>query len=481
MLGLLSACAVGPDFARPEPPAVTHYTHGVDPAATVPADNVVQHFSAGAEVEAEWWRQFKSPKLDAVIHESLERNQGLEAAQASLHAAQDNLRSGYGVFFPQIGADYGATREKFSPSKFGSPASASLFNLYSLSGTVSYALDIWGGERREVEALGAQKDVEIANERATYLALVSNIANTVIARAAYRAEVDATKALIEEMKQQVALAKTQFRAGTVSYSNVLALETQLETYEASLPGLEQKIVQADDLLASLAGYAPAEWSAPAVTLSEISLPRDLPVSLPSALVGQRPDILAAEATAHGASAQIGVATAAMLPNITLSGSYGGNSNAMNNLLTANGTVWSFGADVAQPIFEGGTLWFKRKAAIDTYKQSAALYRQTVLNAFEQVADTLRALDHDAEALDAQEHALNTAKEALHLAQSNYEAGTANYLDVIVADTQYHQAQINELAAVAARYQDTVALFVALGGSWNTPDATDSEVALTKPQ
>jgi NodT family efflux transporter outer membrane factor (OMF) lipoprotein len=477
---LLAGCAVGPDFVRPAAPVLTHYTNGKDPSVTAAAQGEAQRFAAGAKVDAEWWHLFGSSKLDSIIDEALKENPTLDAARESLRAAQDNLRSGYGVFFPQIGADFDTTRQKYSPVKLGQIGAGSIFNLFSLSGTVSYTLDIFGGERRAVEALGAQTDIQDATERAAYLTLASNIANTVIAKAAYRAEENATNELIGLEKQQVALGKVQYRAGTVAYSNVLSIETQLETYEASLPGLEQKISQADDLLATLAGHAPAEWTPPTIDLADLALPTDLPVSLPSELVRQRPDILVAEATAHSASAGIGVATAAMLPNITLSGGYGANANTMSNLFAAGGNVWSLGADLAQPIFEGGTLWFRRKAAVDSYRQSVALYRQTVLNAFEQVADTLRALDHDAETLAADERALATARDALHLVQANYQAGTANYLDVITADAQYDQARINELEAVATRYQDTVVLYVALGGGWWNAKPNANQLATSAP-
>lgn len=462
---LLAGCAVGPDFKEPDAPSVTRYTHEAGPSATPPANGTAQHFAPGADVNSDWWRLFKSDGLDTIIRESLKGNPTLEAAQESLLAAQDNLRSGYGVFFPQVGADYSASRQKFSPLKIGSNATGSLFNLFSLTGTISYTLDIFGGERRAVEQLGAEADVQAANERATFITLESNIADAVIAKAAYRAEVQATKELIALEKEQVRLGKVQFRAGTIAYSSVLSIQTQLESYEATLPGLEQKIAQVDDLLATLVGHMPAEWAPPTVELTDLTLPTDLPVSLPSALVRQRPDILAAKATAHSASAGIGIATAAMLPNVTLSGDYTANSTAMKMLFASSGSAWSLGAGVAQPIFEGGTLWYKREAAIDTYHQSMALYRQTVLTAFGQVADTLHTLDHDAQTLAADEQALATATDALHLIQSNYKAGTANYLDVIAVDAQYHQAKINELQAVAARYQDTVALFAALGGGW----------------
>lgn len=465
LFGCLSACEVGPDFARPLAPAIDHYTRGSDPAGTVSAAGTVQHISSRIKIEADWYRLFKSQALDSMIAEALERNPGYEAAQASLREAQDNLRSGYGVFYPQIGGNFSAARDKVSPLDFGQNAAGSVFNLFSLSGTVTYVLDVFGGERRAVEVLGAEADVQSATERATWLALVSNLVDGVIARAAYRAELDATRELVVLETQQLKLAQVQFRAGTVAYSSVLSIQTQLETYEASLPGLEQKIVQADDLLATLAGHPPAEWKAPSIDLSALALPADLPVSLPADLIRQRPDILAAEATAHAASANIGVATAALLPNVTLSAGTGANSTALSSLFASNGQAWNIGADVAQPIFEGGTLWFKRKAAIDDYNKATALYRQTVLSAFQQTADTLNALDHDAQALAAEEQTLATAKEALTITQANYRSGVANYLDVINADAQYHQAQIGDIDAMAVRYQDTVALFAALGGGW----------------
>jgi NodT family efflux transporter outer membrane factor (OMF) lipoprotein len=465
LTALLCGCAVGPNFVRPQPPAVTHYGYGQDPTVTPSAQGRAQRFTPGAKVEADWWHLFNSGKLDTVISQALSRNPGLQAAQASLRQSEDSLRSGYGIFYPQLEADAGATRQRFAPVSLGEKTPPNLFNLFTLSASVHYALDVFGGERRMIEGLGAEVDLQRATERATYLTLVSNIVNTVIAKAAYQAEIDATQELIELVAEQVKLAEVQAQAGTVPYSNVLSLKSQLASYQATIPQLEQKLSQSDDLLATLAGYAPAEWQSPAITLSDLTLPGELPVSLPSDLVRQRPDILVAEATAHNASANIGVATAALLPSVTLSGDYSANGLSTGNVFGAGGRAWSFGAGLEQPLFEGGTLWYKRRAAVDSYQQAAALYRQTVLGAFAQVADSLRALDHDAAALAAQDEALRTAAEALHLVQVNYRAGLATYLDVLNANAQYHQAMINELQAVALRYQDTVALYVALGGGW----------------
>jgi len=468
VLGALAGCAAGPNFHRPAAPPVTHYSNESDPQATVAAHGTAQRFDTGAAVAAGWWQLFRSPQLDAMIREGISNNPGLAAARASLRASQNELRGGYGIFFPSADAQAAAARERFSPSLFGQGANSRVFNLFTLSASVNYALDVFGGQRRLVEGLRAQSDVAMADERAAYIALAANIVNTAIAKAAYRGEIEATGQLIALQKEQVGIAQVQADAGTVPYSNVLSLESQLASYQATIPQLEQKLSQSDDLLAALVGHTPAEWQAPTLRLDDLTLPGALPVGLPSNLVRQRPDILAAEATAHAASAGIGVATAAMLPSITLSGGLETESNSTANLFSAGSRAWSVGGNAAAPLFEGGTLWFKRKAAIDQYDQAMALYRQTVLGAFEQVADTLRALDHDAAVLLAQDEALSTAEQALHLINANYQAGIATYLDVLNADGRYRQAKIAELQAIAVRYQDTVALFTALGGGWWNP-------------
>ncbi|HME40314.1 MAG TPA: efflux transporter outer membrane subunit [Steroidobacteraceae bacterium] len=464
-LYLLAGCAVGPNFHRPDAPPVTTYTHRADPTETAAADGTAQRFQTGGALSPDWWRLFQSSKLDAVIAEAIANNPGLDAAQASLRASQDTLRSGYGIFYPAVDANAGAARERYSSANIGGKSPGGVFNLFTLSTSVSYALDIFGGQRRLVEGLHAEVDLARANEQAAYLSLTSNIVNTVIARAAYRAEVNATKELIDLQKEQVRLAEIQAQAGTVAYSAVLSLRSQLASTQATIPQLQQRSAQSAHLLAALTGHVPAQWQTPDVSLKDLTLPVDVPVSLPSALVGQRPDILAAEAVAHAASANIGVATAALLPSFTLGGSIGAATNSTGMLFPANGKTWSIGADATAPLFEGGTLWFKRKAALNNYSQAMALYRQTVLGAFEQVADCLRALDHDAQTLQAEAEALAAAGQALRLIQANYRAGLATYLDVLIADTQYHQTAILDLEAIAVRYQDTVALFAALGGGW----------------
>ncbi len=477
---VLAGCAVGPTFHRPAPPADTHYSSGADPVATAAAAGVVQEFTPGARLAPDWWRLFHSEQLDAIIAEGVAKNPGLDAAQASLRSSRDQLRSGYGIFFPSVDAGAAAERERFSTANFGEQTPGAIFNLFTVSASVNYALDVFGGNRRMLEALHAQADVAKATEQATYLTLTANIVDTVIARAGYRAEVDATRRLVALQTQQVKLAQIQADAGTVAYATVLSLRSQLAATEAAIPQLEQKAAQSDDLLAALCGHTPAEWSAPDLGLADLVLPSELPVSLPSELVRQRPDILAAEATAHGASAEVGVATAAMLPSFTLTGTAAASSNSSSNLFPPNGRAWSLGADAAIPVFSGGTQWYKRKAAVETYHQAMALYRQTVLGAFEQVADSLRALDHDAATLSADDEALADAEQALKLIEANYEAGLVSYLDVLSADGQYQQAQLNDIEAIAVRYQDTVALFAALGGGWWNRDAATRGAQATAP-
>jgi NodT family efflux transporter outer membrane factor (OMF) lipoprotein len=458
-------CAVGPDFVRPEPPPIERYTQGIEPTTTIPVEGKAQRFEKGAAVVADWWRLFNSSKLDDMIKEAVANNQTLQAAQARLRQSQDNLRAGYGVFYPQLDAGFDAARLKSSQVRFGGNTASSIFNLYTLTGAVNYALDVFGGNRRAVEDLQAQVDFQRYTVLATHLALSGNIVNTVIAVAAYRAQIEATEQIITAEKEQIRITEAQVEAGTVPYVNVLSIKSQMAATEATIPQLQQKLSQAEHLLATLTGRTPAEWTSPRFDLADLTLPGDLPITLPSELVRQRPDILAAEAQLHSAGAEIGVATAALFPSFTLNGTYGVNNTSMSDLFTSAGSFWSLGANVAAPLFHGGALLSKRQAAIEGYQQSLANYHQTVLSALAQVADTLRALEHDAETLHAQSQALDTAEEALRLIQANYQAGIANYLQVLIANGQYHQAKIGYLQALAQRFQDTVALFVALGGGW----------------
>ncbi len=464
-----AGCAVGPDFERPKLPAVTQYTHEQAPDQTAAADGQAQHFEMGSKIAEDWWRLFNSPELDAVVRKAIDENRSLQSALAHLLQSRENLRAGYGVFFPQINAGFNATREKFSPAQFGFPLSSSIFNLYTLSGTVSYTLDVFGGERRTVENLGAQVDYQMQTSRAACLTLVGNVVNTYIAGAAYQAQIEATEQIIGFQKAQLQTTENQVRAGTVPYSNVLAIRAQLAATEATLPPLKKSLSQTQHLLTALVGQTPEQWAPPPLDLAAITLPVEVPVTLPSELTRLRPDILAAEAQLHSASANIGVATAAMFPSLTLSGNMGSNNSEITKLLTPGTGFWSFGSDLAAPIFHGGTLWFQRRAAIQAYQASLSDYQQAVVAGFQQVADALRALEFDARTLEAQSESLATADRTLRLVEANYRAGLANYLQVLSADSQYQQARLGYVQAQALRLQDTTALFVSLGGGWWEPE------------
>jgi len=463
---LLSGCTLGPDFVRPKPPAVERYTHDTEPSATIEVGGIVQNFEKGGKIAHDWWQLFKSASLNNVVNNAISKNFSLQAAQANLRQSEATLQAGHGIFYPQVDLGFSPARQRFSPARFGSTSSGSTFNLYTISTTVTYTLDVFGGERRGVESLEAQKDLQQYTALATYLTLTGNIINTVIARAAYRSQIDATKQLIGVLQKQIDITENQVKAGTVPYLNVLNLHSQLSAIAATLPPLKQKLSQTEHLQASLVGLTPAEWHVPDVKLEDLTLPTNIPVSFPSELVHQRPDILSAEAQLHSDSAKIGVATASLFPTISLSASYGYNNTSLADLFISNGNIWAMAANFAQPMFHGGTLWYNRKAAIQTYEHSLANYRQVVVSSFEQVADSLKALEHDAETQQAQLDSLKASDQSLSLINANYAAGLVNYLQVLTVNSQYLQSKIGSLQILAQRFQDTVALIVALGGGWD---------------
>jgi NodT family efflux transporter outer membrane factor (OMF) lipoprotein len=464
----MGGCAVGPDFVRPAPPATDRYTSEPEPQTTLTADGQTQQFTPGSALRSDWWQLFGSAPLDAMVWQAITNNPTLQAAEASLRESQDNLRAGYGVFYPQIEADAAASRQRIFSAQEGAQISGHTFSLVTASGTISYAIDVFGGSRRTVESLRAQADYQRYESQAACLALTANVVNTAIARAAYAAEIRVTKQLIVLEQEQLQLTEVQVSAGTVPYASILSVRSLIAGQEASLAPLKQAVSQSEHLLATLEGILPSQAVLPDINLAALSLPADLPVSLPSDLVHQRPDILAAEAQMHAASAKIGVATAAMYPSINISGTYGTAGSSFGNisaLAAASGQFWSIGPSATIPVFQGTSLWYGRKAAIDVYQQSEASYRQTVLSAFAQVADSLNALQHDAEALQSQVEARQAASEALALLQANYRAGVAGWLEVLTADVQFHEATIGYLQVVGQRHQDTVGLFMALGGGW----------------
>jgi len=464
-LAAAGGCAVGPDFERPAPPQVDRYVYDGDEASTPLADGVAQRFTPGADVPADWWTLFGSPVLDETMAQALRGNPNLQAALATLRQSEAAMRAGAGIFYPQFDASAAASRQAVSPSRLGLPGAATLFNLFSLGATVSYTLDVFGGNRRTVEALSAQVDAQHYTRDAAYLTLTGNVAGAVIARAGYEAQIHATVELLALLREQVDITHAQVVAGTTAHASELSLVSQLATIEATLPPLQQKLEQADHLIATLSGRYPGQVAPRAVALSSLRLPQDVPRALPSTLVRRRPDVLLAEAQLHVATAEVGVAQAAMFPSFTLSAAYGRESAVVSSLFSGGAGIWSLGAGVAAPLFHGGELYYRREAARAQRDAAEAGYRGTVLAAFAQVADSLRALDHDAGLVDASMRASLAAREALDELQANYVAGTVGYLQVLIADQQYHQAEIAYLQATTQRLQDTVSLFLALGGGW----------------
>lgn len=465
----LSGCAVGPDFHQPNAPQIKSYTESAMPAQTVgvavPGAGS-QRFLPGQDISAQWWQVFHSQDLNQLIEAGLKNSPNLQAAQAALRQAQENLRAEAGsVFLPTVTGGFNGARQRGSTASIDSPTPNSVFNLYNASVNVSYKFDIFGGNRRQVEYLRAQVDNQYFELQAAYLTLTANIVTTAVTEAALRAQITATQELVNAADNQLRIMKKQLNLGGVSAADVLAQTTLLAQTQAMLPPLLKNLAQTRDALAVLIGELPGAVKLPQFDLDTIKLPAELPVSLPSALVQQRPDIRAAEALLHAASAQIGISTANMLPQFILTSSYGGQSISFGSLFNGSNNIWNLQGQVLQTIFNGGALIAKRKSVIAGYDQAAAQYRQTVLQAFQNVADTLQALDIDAKALMAYRNAEVAAKQTLAITKKQLQLGGVSYLALLNAQIQYQQAHINRIQAQALRYSDTAALFQALGGGW----------------
>ncbi|MBB5406907.1 NodT family efflux transporter outer membrane factor (OMF) lipoprotein [Paraburkholderia sp. HC6.4b] len=476
----LAGCMVGPDYHAPPAPATDTFTTTPLPDQTASAPGpagLPQRFAPAQDIPAAWWTLFHCEPLDALIREAIANSPNMAAAQAALRQARENYTAqAGGTLLPSVDAQLSATREKINGIAFGEPGLVEEFNLYNASVNVSYKLDVFGGARRELEALHAQIDYQRFQLQAAYLTISANIVTAAVKEASVRAQIDATERIATEEEQQLNVLDQQFSLGGVSRTAVLAQETLLAQTRATLPPLQQQLDQARHQLAVLAGKLPSDTSVPDFTLDMFSLPDTLPVSLPSSLVHQRPDILAADATLHQASAQVGVATAAMYPQITLSASYGAEALTPAQVLRAGSTIWSIGAGLLQPVFHGGQLSAQKRAAEAAYEQAGAQYRETVLLAFQNVADTLRALEHDATGLKAQTDASRAASDSLELTRGQYHVGGVSYLALLDAQRQYQQTVVSLAQAQAARYADTAALFQALGGGWWNAAAPESAAA-----
>jgi NodT family efflux transporter outer membrane factor (OMF) lipoprotein len=467
---LLTGCAVGPDFLRPVAPDAKGYTDTAlapETASAPGSGGAAQSFMTGRDIPSQWWTLFQSESLDRLIRQALAESPTLAAAQAALRQAQENRRAQLGEFFPSVDTKFSANRQKFTGASFGQPnQSGGLFTLYNASLSVSYTLDLFGGTRRALEGLKAKVDYQRYLLEGSYLTLTSNIVTTAVQEASLRAQIRAVKEVLAAEEKQLDLVEQQFDLGGAARPDVLAQKAQLAQTRATLPPLEKQLARSRHQLAVLAGKPPGEAAAlPAFEITDLHLLRELPVSLPSSLVRQRPDILAAEGLLHAACAQIGVTTADLFPKLTISGNYGSQSTILTDLFSGGTNIWSIGAGLLQPIFRGGELTAKRRAAIAAYDQAEAQYRETVLLAFQNVADVLRALEKDADALKAQSEVEEAARESLELSRDQYELGAVSYLVMLNAERQHQQARLTLAQAQAARFADTAALFQALGGGW----------------
>lgn len=468
---VLMSCTVGPDFHTPAAPNAESYTTSALTAQTVSTPGggkagKAQHFMQNRAIPANWWYLFHSPSLNELIARGLANSPTLQAAQATLRQTQETMNAQVGaVIFPTVTGQFLSQRQRSSAVATGGAFPAREYSLYDASVNISYGLDLFGGARRELEGLRAQVNYEKFEVAAAYLTLTANIVTTAITAASLQKQLDATRKLVVCAEHQLAIVKKQFKLGGASSVDVLTQTSQLAQTRALLPPLEQSLAETQHALAVLVGSLPSDGTLPTIDLAQLHLPTELPVSLPSELVRQRPDIQAAEALLHVASAEVGVATANLYPQLTLKGSYGWQKGNLSHLFNPQQKVWDYGMNILQPIFAGGSLRANRRAAIAAYDQAAAQYQQTVLHAFQNVADTLQALENDAQKLRAEQAAETAAKQALTVARTQFHLGGASYLSLLTAERQYQQARITCIQAQAARFTDTAALFQALGGGW----------------
>ena len=469
ILALLAGCAVGPNFKRPAAPDVSDYVPA-PLSSTTNTPNTVggesQRFASGADIAADWWTLFHSAPLNELIDRSLSSNHDLKAAQAALTVAKENMLAQRGAYYPSVSANFDATRQRQSGQI--SPVLNSntfLYNLFTPQVSVSYMPDVFGLNRRTVESLEAQAQEARYQMIATYTTLTSNVVVAAIQVGSTQMQIYATHELIESAEKTLKILKFQLDKGYASGLDVAAVEAQLAQFAATLPPLIKQEAQLRDQLAVLAGRFPSQAPAVNFDLATLQLPQDLPVSLPSSLVAQRPDVLQAEANLHDASAKIGIAIANRLPNIVLTANAGSSAAQMSQLFTEGTGFWGIGASLTAPIFQGGTLLHQERAAKAAYEQAAEQYRSTVLTAFQNVADTLTALEQDADAVKAAANAADSSKVTLDLTQRQLQSGYAGYLALLSAQQAYQQARISLIQAQGNRFADTAALFQALGGGW----------------
>lgn len=477
---MLAGCTVGPDFRSPAPPTSRAYTapgEVVDDARGRPA------VAMGETVVADWWTLFRSPALDGLVRQAVTGSRTLAAARSRLASAQDTIAVSSSALGPQATFNASVARERVNASTFGlSPSQFALppnFNLFQVGPTASYDLDIAGGRRRQLERVNALADYQRYEVAAAYMTLTGNVVNQALLVAALRAQLKAINGILDIDRQNLNLVQVERAAGAAPDSDVVIAQTQLANDQTLVAPLEQQVSVARHALSVLLGQVPSDRLMPDFDLDRLSLPETVPVSLPSTLVRQRPDILAAEAQLHADSAQVGVAEAQLYPDITLSASAGLEALDPGHLFNPAAFVWSIAAGLAQPLFDAGLRQAQRRVALEDFKASAADYQQVVLQAFAQVSDLLQALNHDADQLTAQKRALDSASESVRLQRINFGAGGTGVLNLLEAQRQYQQAVLGYVRAQAQRYQDTAQLLVAMGGGWWATDLATPAAAADK--
>jgi NodT family efflux transporter outer membrane factor (OMF) lipoprotein len=468
---MASGCsAVGPNFAPPAIPAATRYI-SVDEASTSDpvTASIQQRIALGEEVRGDWWSLFRSTNLDLLVKQAITGSLTLQSAQARLAEARESVAAAAAALYPQASLAASLDYEKESVATFGlKPDNVHLppnFNVFQVGPTVSYSPDLFGGVHRQIEQQSALADLQRDQLYAAYLSLTGNTVTQAITLAITREQLKALQDVLDIDEQNVTLVQREAQDGTVSQSDVIQAQSQLAADKTLKPALDQQLSTAKHALAVLVGRASGDWTPPDLEISSLTLPGRLPVSLPSELAHQRPDILGAEAQLHAASARIGIATAQLYPSITLSAGITPVSLNGSNLFNPASMAWSAAAGLTQPIFDGGMRRAQRRAALDDFKASAADYQQTVLQAFAQVADVLQALNHDADLLVAERRAAELAAESERLQRIAYVRGGAGVINLLDAQRQYQQARAGYLRAEGQRYQDTVQLLVAMGGGW----------------
>jgi len=483
--GLLTACAVGPNFKAPPAPRDAAFVPAgqIAPetaAAPLPGGQA-QRFVDGMDIPGQWWTLFQSAPLNALIERALKNSPTLQSAQAALRQANENVAAQRGSYYPSVSGTAQSERQKGSGASFGIPGfpSSYYYNLQTASVNVSYTLDAFGGIRRQVEALQAQAEYEQFALEASYLTLTANIVTAAINEASLRAQIAATDDIARSQQRQLDITQRRFSVGAASRADVLQQQSTLQATLATLPSLRSQLAQQRNQLAAYVGSLPADYTGDGFNLDSLNIPQELPVSLPSKFVEQRPDVREYSALLHQATAQIGVATANMLPQITLSASYGQDASKWANIFSPSSNVYSLIGSITQPIFKGGQLLHQRRAAVAAAQEAAANYQATVITAFQNVSNTLYALQADAETLAAQATAERSAADSLTLVQAQYKNGGASYLQVLSSEQTYQTAAVALVKARAQRFADTAALFQALGGGWwnrNEPLADISTTA-----